>query len=94
MTELDKALFTNKAKSYRKAKKLWKDDIKTLNWVPHEDTKSRHFDVCISSAQEFYWGTGKQWSEWPRGLRCRSAAARLLRSWVSNPTGCTDVCLL
>ena len=24
-------------------------------------------------------------SQWPRGLRCRSAAARLLRLWVRNP---------
>ena len=27
------------------------------------------------------------WSQWPRGLRCRSAAARLLRMWVPNPPG-------
>ena len=26
-------------------------------------------------------------SQWPRGLRCRSAAARLLRSWVRIPPG-------
>jgi hypothetical protein len=26
-------------------------------------------------------------SQWPRGLRRRSAAARLLRSWVRNPPG-------
>ena len=26
-------------------------------------------------------------SQWPRGLRCRSAAARLLRSWVQIPPG-------
>jgi hypothetical protein len=33
-------------------------------------------------------------SQWPRGLRRRSAAARQLRSWVRNPTGGMDVCLL
>jgi hypothetical protein len=27
------------------------------------------------------------WSEWPRGLRRRSAAARLLRLWVRIPPG-------
>ena len=27
------------------------------------------------------------WSQWPRGLRRRSAAARLLRSWVRIPPG-------
>ena len=32
--------------------------------------------------------------QWPRGLRLRSAAARLLRFWGSNPTGGVDVCLL
>ena len=33
-------------------------------------------------------------SQWPRGLRRRSAAARLLRSWVRIPSGGMDVCLL
>ena len=27
------------------------------------------------------------WSQWPRGLRCRSTAARLLRLWVRIPPG-------
>ena len=31
-------------------------------------------------------------SQWPRGLRRRSAAARLLRLWVRNPLGGKDVC--
>jgi hypothetical protein len=34
------------------------------------------------------------WSQWPRGLRRGSAAARLLRFWVRIPPGCMDVCLL
>jgi hypothetical protein len=33
-------------------------------------------------------------SQWPRGLRRGSAAARLLGLWVSNPNGGMDVCLL
>jgi len=33
-------------------------------------------------------------SQWPRGLRRRSAAARLLRSWVRNSPGGMNVCLL
>ena len=38
-------------------------------------------------------------SQWPRGLRCRSAAARLLESWVRIPPGawtfvCCDCCVL
>jgi len=39
------------------------------------------------------------WSQWPRGLRRRSAAARLLRLWVRIPTGawmfvCCECCVL
>ena len=33
-------------------------------------------------------------SQWPRGLRRRSAAARLLRSWVWIPPGGMDICML
>ena len=33
-------------------------------------------------------------SQWPRGLRRRSLAARLMRSWVRIPPGGMDVCLL
>ena len=39
------------------------------------------------------------WSQWPLGLRRRSAAARLLRSWVQIPPGawmfvCCECCVL
>ena len=39
------------------------------------------------------------WSQWPRGLRRRSAAARLLRLWVRIPPGawifvCCEGCVL
>jgi hypothetical protein len=33
-------------------------------------------------------------SQWPRGLRRRSAAERLLGSWIWIPLGGMDVCLL
>ena len=38
-------------------------------------------------------------SQWPRGLRCSSAAARLLRLWVRIPLGawifvCCECCVL
>ena len=41
-----------------------------------------------------YW-----WSQWPRGLRRRSAAARRLRLWVRIPPGawmfvCCECCVL
>ena len=51
-----------------------------------------------------YWtivfATARQrWSQWPRGLRRRSTAARLLRLWVRIPPGawmfvCCDCCVL
>ena len=39
------------------------------------------------------------WSQWPRGLRRRSAVARLMRSWVRIPPGawmyvCCECCVL
>ena len=43
------------------------------------------------------WDIGR--SQWPRGLRCRSAAVRLLRLWVRIPAGawvsvCCECCVL
>ena len=46
-----------------------------------------------------FWKYEKCRSQWPRGLRRRSAAARLLRSWVRIPPGawmfvCCKCCVL
>ena len=41
---------------------------------------SRNFDIVFVTAT-------KCRSQWPRGLRPRSAAARLLRLWVRIPPG-------
>ena len=41
---------------------------------------------------EEYWLLSR--SQWPRGLRRRSAAARLLRLWVRISPGGMEVCLL
>jgi hypothetical protein len=38
-----------------------------------------------------YINSARGRSRWPRGLRRRSAAARLLRLWVRFPPGCMDV---
>ena len=59
----------------------------------HNDTSvdtSGHLSAPIlipgtSSFGEFEEVTGGCRSQWPRGLRCRSAAARLLRLWVRIP---------
>jgi len=42
-----------------------------------------HSDYVIFNA--FIWQQCR--SQWPHGLRCRSTAARLLRSWVRIPLG-------
>jgi len=44
-----------------------------------------HYDMYVENIRR---------SQWPRGLRRRSAAARLLRSWVRITMGGLDVCLL
>jgi hypothetical protein len=38
----------------------------------------------------WYWPCKRKQnrSKWPRGLKCRSAVSRLLRSWVRIPPGC------
>jgi hypothetical protein len=41
-----------------------------------------------------YTRTQRFRSQWPRDQRRRSAAARLLRSWVRIPPGGMDICLL
>ena len=48
-----------------------------------------------------FWANKEQvcWSQWPHGLRRRSVAARLLRSWVRIPPGawmfvCCECCVL
>ena len=47
-----------------------------------------------------YIGVVQCWSQWPRGLSCRSAAAHLRRSWVIIPPGeawifvCYKCCVL
>jgi len=56
--------------------------------------KSAHLLVYI---MRLYYNTRR--SQWPRGLRRRSAAARLLRSWVLIPQGawifvCCECCVL
>ena len=49
------------------------------SWVHHQEG---------SSYKQFLYGMFlMRRSQWPRGLRRRSAAARLLRSWVRKPPG-------
>ena len=68
---------------------------------------SNRFPAADSHSTSHGWGSiySSQWisgwiyvnscrSRWPRGLRRRSAAARLLRMWVRIPPGGMDVCLL
>ena len=61
--------------------------ITILNYITNSLTcfgapaaSSRNFDIVFVTAT-------KCRSQWPRGLRPRSAAARLLRLWVRIPPG-------
>jgi len=53
---------------------------------PHTFKFITHFCLIISLCPSR--------SKWPRGLRCGSAAASLLRSWVRIPPEVWNVCLL
>ena len=48
------------------------------------------FTVFITTIT--YINSARVRSRWPRGIRPRSAAARLLRLWVRLPPGCLEVC--
>jgi len=55
------------------------------------------FGFCIRNLSYIIFPLGR--SQWPRGLRSRSAAARLLRSWVRISPGawiffCCECCVL
>ena len=63
----------------------------TLRFFP-PDFHSSRIPICR------VFGTNSR-SQWPRGLRRRSSAARLLRSWVSHSPGawmfvCCECCVL
>ena len=60
-------------------------------------TVSKYFKIKI--AHSFRHDNGFWWSQWPRGVRRRSSAARLLRLWVRIPPGawifvCCECCVL
>ena len=61
----------------------------------HQNTGTCFFNIntCTVHLLLFCTMTNKCQSQWPRGLRHRSSAARLLIVG-SNPAGGTDVCLL
>ena len=61
----------------------------------------RLLDTQLCAGQKLLWYTKgmKSRSQWPRGLRRRSTAARLLRSWVRIPPRawmfvCCECCVL
>jgi len=55
---------------------------------------SRSASTAAKMSPQIYTHTYICRSQWPRGLRRRSAATRLLRSWVRISPGGMDVCLL
>ena len=58
----------------------------------------QHYNwYTLSIARNFSNYMFKRQSQWPRGLRCGSTAARLLRLWVRIPPGafvCCECCVL
>jgi len=86
----------------------------TTNQIPYWGSQNtglhftefnRHGDwmpcICATLAYSLfiYLYSAQRRSQWPRGLRRRSAAARLLRSWIRIPQGawmfvCCDCCVL
>ena len=62
--------------------------------------RCHHQAVCFLLFVLYLQGTSlTRWSQWPSGLRRRSAAAHLLRSWVRIPPGawmffCCECCVL
>ena len=57
-------------------------------WVKNNKASDLQCHIIHMVSEE----TGR--SQWPRGPRRRSTAARLLRLWVRIPPGGMDVCLL
>jgi hypothetical protein len=66
-------------------------------WAVHKSKLETCLHLVGSFIWNVWWCTGR--SQWPRGLSRRSAAARLLRSWVWIPPGrwmfiCCECCVL
>jgi hypothetical protein len=60
----------------------------SIDFFKLEYTHSMNRSVLIISSIECFLSQYcRGWSQWPRGLRCRSTAARLLRSWIRFPPG-------
>ena len=57
-----------------------------------KQTLTWHCLVIIRHLFIWHFNASDCRSQWPRGLRRRSAAARLLRLWVRIPPGGMDVC--
>ena len=67
--------------------------IITLEILANVMSKTKNYVIFHVSTRTIFW------SQWPRGLRRRSAAPRLLRSWVRIPPGtwsfvCCECCVL
>ena len=68
-----------------------------MNCVGSQRHKKKNIDDCGVMVYHILLVTS--WSQWPCGLRRRSAATRLLRSWVQIPPGawmfvCCKCCVL
>ena len=65
-------------------------------WLSDVSSVAKHVHCSAVFGSVLVWWRR---SQWPRGSRCRSAAARLLRSWVRIPPAawmfvCCECCVL
>jgi len=78
----------------------WKFTGETKIKIKIHSLKSKHHNIMIKQQANFETLLISNCrSQWPRGLRCRSAATRLLRSWVWIPPRawmfvCCECCVL
>ena len=74
------------------------EPLLAFSWNIILETITKFWQI-ISKFAPVTTGNNKGRSQWPRGLRRRSAAARLLRLWVRIPPGawmfdCCECCVL
>ena len=90
----DKLLTINKLSNHTFSHGSWQIPSHTIH-----DVQNKKTETFIWKWQTFRAIFKRRRSQWPRGLRRRSTAARLLKSWVRIPPGtwmsvCCECCVL
>ena len=67
----------------------------TVGSTPLDECSARRRDLYLTTHDTHNRQMSMpRWDSNPRSQQASGPAARLLRSWVSNPTGGMDICLL